>query len=681
MDKLALKLMTLESTQQSSQVPSAIFGTAGSLSQSLNTRPAFRFGMWPCISSTQPEVAMGFFTALANYLERWQAVRVYRLFINHEDASPEDFVWDISKSQFEVEEWHVEGLDENVGLWGTLEFEGDQWLLSLDIEYDDDSGDAEELSLTFRKSSLVALVNALPEITDEIIEALSIPGVTTEMPASFDGSDNELETLLKAIFKWEIATEIALWGRVMSEDEIVQQHEALIRAGTQRRNEFSAWAVSALTAHAMKPGFGNVATVIGYRALLVVDEFSNFPAPIRVIAAALYRAGRVQEGLGLLEQGTETHPSDPNIWITLAESKRLAGKLNDALDVFQSAVEEDAVSFILYARYASLLKAMTYDDWNVDEFILCDIDKVKSNQILWEIAEAYEEALRLEPENAEIMELQITQLTELGAFDRAIRRFKQLMALDDEGDRIRQVIDSLYDYDLDDEVFLEDIVSALKQHLTETDDVKWKINLAAAYIVNGDDERARQLLETVQDETEDTALLIDISHLLLTIDDPDFEMRLTEMRQILDAGNELELKDVDYLEDILERAPTLSEIYILLSKAYLAMDEDDNALETLLDGQKEIPNDPDIIVNLAEVLWDTEEDELALDYLEKALDEHPNSIPLLASLGQYTFEVGDHDEARAYLARAEALAPTHPALVAARVKVTQLLQEEDDEDE
>ena len=499
------------------------------------------------------------------------------------------------------------------------------------------------------------------------------------MSVQFNGSDAELESLLKTVLSYEIMLELALWGRALSESDIVRKHEDLILAGIRTRNEFSAWCVSSLTTRAMKPGFLEIATFIGDRALHVVDEFSRFPAPTRVIAAALYRAGRVQDGINLLEQGTKQHPQDPNIWITLAESRRVSGKLSEALDTFQSAIEEEAVNFVTYVRYASLLVAMIYDSWDIEAYVLCDIDKVKGNFARWEIAEAYEEALKLKPHQIEILEQQIYQLIELGAFERAIKRITELNARDSDGDAIRRIIDSLYDlYGATEDAFVDDVVSILRQHANESGDLKSRINLAAAYILIEDDERARTLLETLQTETEDKDIRSDILHLLLLIDDPDFEMRLTEMRQILEAGNNLSLDDVDYLEDILERVPTMGELYVLLSKAYLTMGEDDNALETLLDGQKEAPNTPEIIVDLANLLWDTDEDDLALNYLTKALEEHPNSVPLLSSLGLFTFEVGDREEARSYLARAEAIDPRHADLVEARVKITQLLNEEDD---
>jgi hypothetical protein len=51
-------------------------------------------------------------------------------------------------------------------------------------------------------------------------------------------------------------------------------------------------------------------------------------------------------------------------------------------------------------------------------------------------------------------------------------------------------------------------------------------------------------------------------------------------------------------------------------------------------------------------------------------------VPLLTLPGRYLFEADQRDNARAYLARAEAIAPRHPAVVAARSAIAQILSDE-----
>ena len=93
----ARKLMRINQTVVRNYAPSAIFGTIGDLPQAISHRPAFRIGLWPCISEN-PEIAMGLWTALAHLLERWRDIEVYRLFAKFEN---EDFEWKLRAQQVE----------------------------------------------------------------------------------------------------------------------------------------------------------------------------------------------------------------------------------------------------------------------------------------------------------------------------------------------------------------------------------------------------------------------------------------------------------------------------------------------------------------------------------------------------------------------------------------------------
>ena len=79
MRAFAQRLM-MQGQMAAPNLPSAIFGTAGSEGQALYAgQPALRIGLWPLRSAEKPELAMGLFTLLGFLLERWQGVRVYRL--------------------------------------------------------------------------------------------------------------------------------------------------------------------------------------------------------------------------------------------------------------------------------------------------------------------------------------------------------------------------------------------------------------------------------------------------------------------------------------------------------------------------------------------------------------------------------------------------------------------------
>ena len=135
MQDFSHNLINLHNRQDSSNLSSVIFGTAASLSQSLETRQRVRIGIWPCISSSEPNVAMGMFTVLALLLERWPDIRTYPVFVKLE-GKPTDYKWSVEQSQFEVDDWEMEYLDENVALWGKLESIGGKWQLIINVEND-----------------------------------------------------------------------------------------------------------------------------------------------------------------------------------------------------------------------------------------------------------------------------------------------------------------------------------------------------------------------------------------------------------------------------------------------------------------------------------------------------------------------------------------------------------------
>jgi tetratricopeptide (TPR) repeat protein len=149
-----------------------------------------------------------------------------------------------------------------------------------------------------------------------------------------------------------------------------------------------------------------------------------------------------------------------------------------------------------------------------------------------------------------------------------------------------------------------------------------------------------------------------------------------EITDAVNSGKPLDDESVDFLEAVIEEAPGYAEAYILLSRAYLALDDSGAALETLLDGQRELPDDPDICELLVRVLRDADEDELALENLDIGLTRNPNHVPLLSLAGIYLFEDGQEDDAKNYLARAEAIAPRHPMLLQARALIARMLEDE-----
>jgi Flp pilus assembly protein TadD len=171
----------------------------------------------------------------------------------------------------------------------------------------------------------------------------------------------------------------------------------------------------------------------------------------------------------------------------------------------------------------------------------------------------------------------------------------------------------------------------------------------------------------------DKQLEADIDRLMLIAEDPDFEQQLGEITDLVNAGSELSEADMDFLEQAMEKAPSFVDLYILLANAYLHFDEVSDALDVLLDGQKVLPDSPQLAANLAKALWRAGENELAFECLNKALVKNKNYVPLLALTGQFLFEDGQDEEAKTFLSRAEALDSQDPVLREVRVAIAKSL--------
>ena len=662
------KLMTLDRAEEKKeQLPSAIFGTAISLSQGLEQRQPVRIGMWPSISKEHPYVAMGLMITLSLYLERWTQIRTYPLFVKL-SGDPASYMWRMADSQFELEDWEIESLDDNVGMWGSLSKSADTWKWTIDYESDleDDDNNSEPFQIS--GATLQSLISQIPVLAEKIADSLDVNGTTTTLDMSTNLSDDDVIRWLQTLFEWGRDLLLYLWGA--GDDESIKGAFARLQQDA-KQDSFVAWSFARSVAYAMKPGFGSISTFLHQHAIKICEQFADYPLVPTTFAPALYRAKEVSAAFDILETAVKRHSSVPSLWLTLAELHRSSGKFDSALYAFQRAIEEDATDFSLYVRYASLLTVMDYDGWQVDDFVLTDIDRIDQDHLLWEIIEAYDHAIKLEPDRLDVREQQLLKLIDVSAQQRLWDQFNILVVQDSHGEHVRSVIEAMYD--------LPDAYEALSILETrvgqDSENCQLLVSLGAALLLNDDFDKAQKVLEKAE-SLDDGDYDDEIAHLLLSIDEPDFEMRISELKGIVDAGNALAIDDVEYLEDILEKVPTFAEVYVVLGKAYLIWDEDETALETLLDGNQQIPNDPDIVALLSQVLWNSDEKQLAIRYLEQAAFEHPLNVELLCLLGERYFEMDERAISRAYLRRAEVLAPRHPFLSRTRKRIAQYLQED-----
>jgi tetratricopeptide (TPR) repeat protein len=620
---------------------------------------------------------MGLMTALALLLERWPSVRVYRLFVKIEDRVLENYQWSLADSQFDVDDWGIEGLNENVSIWGALSQVESRWSLRLEIENNLAVDDEANVVLVYDAKDLIALVNALPTVAADIADELGATGLLLDIDVSTrveEFSLPALERLLKTVFEWEARLMLHLAGQTSVVSQIRQCLDDALETALALNDPFAGWLAAAMTARTMLPGFGELAEVAAYSSRSLVASLAGFAPVASLIASALFSLGRVEAAVDLLEGSVDTYPDHVGAWLVLAEIQRAVGKFSEAQDAFLRAIEADAVAIPLLVRYADLLLDLVQNDERVTDFILIDPAHVVHDRLLWEAIEAYQEALALDPDNAQILTQQLLRLIDANGEDRLWSGLEKLIVLDEEGDQVRSVIDALYNLDGD----ITPALTALETRLeAEPDNIAVMINLAAAYLIAEQGDDARHVLEDAAAQVDDVQLRADIDRLMLSARDAEFEAHFSELTQVVAAGNPLTTKDVTYLEDVIEAAPSFTDAYVLLARAYLIWEETVTATETLIDGLNAAPEDPEITALLARLLWDAEERALAFEYLNKAIDAHPTDVPLLALCGRLLFEDGQEDLARAYLLRAEAIAPFDPTLAETRVYIAGQVSRED----
>lgn len=664
MRELAHKMMNLSTRDSASGAPTVIMGTAGTLSRGLQVTPEFRIGMWPCVSAQEPEVAMGLMTTLAYLLERWQGIRVYRVFARLE-GEPNSYVWTLDKSQFAVDDWIIEPLDDNVGIWGNLTVEEGRWKLSLEIEDDLDGEDDDESTFTYDidASSLSDLINKLPQAAEGIAAELGtdLERIRSGVYQPAERDEAQLRSVIIQMFYFERGLLLWLWGKSVDIRGFHQQMlDAVITA-----DDFASWAVGQTTARALLPSFADLREEL----IPVEDVIEALPAAHHaavILGRALYGAGEGERGINLIEAALGDESSDPDAWLTLATLYRASGKMTDAVDAFQRAIEADAVSHQLYFAYGTLLPLLDAQGYEISSYILINPEEIGDDRLLWEAVEAHEEALKLNPTNpAPILSRELLLLIELDAdLDRLWNGFERLVAQDTDGESVRAVVDEFYNLE-DQQPGITILRNAVR---AQPENVHLLVNLGAAYIAGDQGDLAVKTLEKALDLTadHDRSTIAEIERLLLAAEDPEFEMTIGEIIDKTEAQNSLTDDEIEFLEDVVEKAPSYVEGYMLLARGHLLADDAGAALEVLLDAEKHNALDPDIVTLLAQVLWESDQQELAFNYLNRAVEATPTHVPLLALTGQYLFEDDQLDEAKAYMARAEAISPNHPALVKAR---------------
>jgi len=675
MNQLAQRLMMLHDKPLSNASSlTAMLGGSSELPMSV-TRTAFRVGLWPIVWSEKAEETLGITCVLAHLLERWQEIRVYRVLAR----LPDDlgtYTWQIADSAFTPDDWQLEPLDENIAIWGEVQSSAEGHSLALTLENDllDDEDDITR-TFSYPFSDLADLLRKLPQIAIEIAEfmgAVYVQEVEPIYDVPADVTETEAQRVfLRRLFQWELRLQLWLSGRDWSEESLVQTYNELKKVAKEADLDVSKWAFAKAVSPVIGlPGYQSLGAVLIPLVAPTIAELDDSRLIAPILASALYSSGNADDAYYLLDVEIENHSENVSAWLILAELYNKSGRLQDAIAVFQDAIAEaKLVNRVLYFYYAnSILVADRYKVPVTDfVFVTPNGEDTIRREAIW----AYREALKLESENKHVLYGLVLRLIELNEPE-VWQTFPTLLRVDTNGDLIRSAIDNMLAMD-----DLQPAVDALKSAIAQSPQRRdLLISLGAVLIAGERYDEASDVLAAIPNESLTPAQHSDVERLLLISEMPDFEARFAELSASLDARTSPTDDDIDFLEEVVERAPSLTAAHLLLSRAYVVWNDRQAALEVLLDAQKEMPDDPDILLELADTLWHMDESETAFQYLNKGLSEHPNHIGLLAKIGLFLFENGQIDQAKVFLTRAEAIDRRDPRLAEVRTTIATRIGED-----
>ena len=649
-----------------SGTPASIFGSAAGLAQAIQTDEQFRISVYPLVCSDSPEIAMGLASCLCYLLEQYQDMRVYRCFARiAEDDSGVEITRD--DYQFLVSDWELEGLSDNVRIWGMLERSANVYMLQLTLDLSLVELDREGETLAYQFESLNGAISALPNVASDIYVKLggesrgqAIVGYTPlELTA------DEVDGILELVFDWNLDVYLTIWAVDWQEANIREQFLEVAELCGRFQNEFAFWCLGMIARQVMQPGMESVGDIV---AELVDQSFAGDgdSAPGTAAAAmGLSSLGYVQRAVEFLEPHLNAD-ADASIWNSMINIHLAAGKINEAIDTNQLALEYGLEHAALYWRYAQLLMTAEANSWSVADVLLIDPDEYDEDEhIQLEIANALKLYLSRSPDDLGALQLALTYMIDTDDEELWIH-FERLVQSDDSGFYAGDIIDRLLDIEDHDRAY-----EILEQYVDANPFAY--VFLAQLALSDSDIQVAADMIEACRSRFSqmDDDLELELQHLEVRVKLPNFEEYFAEIKVTLNASRIVPENSVELLEQAIEIAPKMIDLYLLLSRCYRSWKENESANEVLQEAESKAGAHPQIELGLAQILWMRNEQAEAVSKLNTALKLFPGDVYLLIQLATYLIENGQFEDAREYIARAETVAPSHRAIWQVRRLVAQ----------
>jgi len=325
-----------------------------------------------------------------------------------------------------------------------------------------------------------------------------------------------------------------------------------------------------------------------------------------------------------------------------------AGDLQNATNYFNRLLELDRETYFARLYLARIADQLDHDD-EAERQYAAALELNYSNDLSYEIGDFF---LRRKQ------------------YEKVIDTMRQLLGHDNTDERARfTIVQSLLALDREEEAVAE--LSLAKEISSNPE--KISLILSRLYLRNGDNDKARENLESVLEVTENSEAryLLAVLHMeaerwedalemlaaISPIDD-EFEDSVVLQSRIYHQNNEVD-KGLELLRRLLEDKGTQRELfYILASSLYQENGQPARATETLKTGIEQFPDSEKLLFEYGLQLERTGRLEEAIAVMEKIIERNPDHPEALNFVG-YSWADTDRnlDQALVYILRAMELKP------------------------
>jgi len=666
MSHAAERMRALGQVAADTGTPSSIFGSAGSLAQSLGSDAAYRISLYPILYPQNAELALGLLAALGYLLEQYPDVQVFRCLLRM-DGADDDGEISVADMQFSPADWELAGLADNVQLTGQLAGQKGACQLALQLDTSLLGTDPPTEELVFTYDSLHELTSHLPYVAQQVMACL-VDNTQERVPLDYSAlppDSANLPAILTALADWNLDVYLQFWDGEWADDDLLEQFADMLQLCQGRAGGFAAWCLGMMAQHVMLPGLQHIGEPILPPLYKALEDGALPPPGAAAAALGLAAMGDVQYASEYLQALCDEH-APASLWQALLDLQLGAGQLPQALETCQIALEQGIEHPAIAWQYAQTLLAADAQGWLPESLLLIDPDDVEAAEHLpRETVAALRAYLDKVPSNLPALQLALSTMLDWHE-PNMWELFASLARQDLQGDYTKEIIDRLLD--------IPDYAQAftILEQASDANPFAFVFTAQLA-LADGDVERAANSIAACRAHLAelDDGLELELQRLELQTRQPGFDVDYADIRLNLAEGRAISEAQVDLLEEAIGIAPRLVDLHVLLARCYHKWQDSDSALEVLAEAAAQAGQAPQLHLATAQILWAQRQEDEAMEQLNAGLQAFPNDLALLAQMARILINHDQLDDARPYLLRIETIAPSHPQLWQLRRMVAQ----------